>query len=78
MIKFFNLKQSSSSNDSAVMMAKMELKKLNEKERWMLEKERMKARETPEEKRARRLMKRQIKQVSRQCCGCRLGGSRQC
>ena len=27
-----------SSNDSAVMVAKMELKKLNERERWKLEK----------------------------------------
>jgi len=45
------------------MVAKLELKKLNEKERWKLEKERRKAAETPEEKRARRMMKRQIKQV---------------
>jgi len=52
-----------SSNDSAVMMAKLELKKLNERERWKMEKERRKAMETPEEKRARRLMKKQIKKL---------------
>ena len=33
-----------SSNDSAVMMAKMELKKLNERERWKMEKEKRKVR----------------------------------
>ncbi|XP_023336077.1 cactin-like isoform X2 [Eurytemora carolleeae] len=54
-----------SSNDSAVMVAKIELKKLNEKERWKQEKARRKAMETPEEKRARRLMKKQIKSLRR-------------
>jgi len=52
-----------SSNDSAVMMAKMELKKLNERERWKMEKDRRKAMETPEEKRSRRLMKKQMKKL---------------
>jgi len=54
-----------SSNDSAVMVAKMELKKLNERERWKLEKVRRKAVETPEEKRSRRMMKKQLKQLRR-------------
>ena len=38
------------------MMAKLELKKLNERERWKMEKERRKAMETPEEKRARNIL----------------------
>jgi hypothetical protein len=54
-----------SSNDSAVLIAKLELKKLNEKERWKREKERRKAMETPEEKRARRLFKKKLKQMKR-------------
>jgi hypothetical protein len=54
-----------SSNDSAVLIAKLELKKLNEKERWKKEKERRKAMETPEEKRARRLFKKQLKTMKR-------------
>ena len=47
------------------MVAKIELKKLNEKERWKQEKARRKAMETPEEKRARRVMKKQIKSLRR-------------
>jgi hypothetical protein len=48
-----------------VLIAKLELKKLNEKERWKKEKERRKAMETPEEKRARRLFKKQLKTMKR-------------
>jgi len=50
-----------SSNDSAVLIAKLELKKMEEKKKLKREKERRKALETPEEKRARRLMKKNIK-----------------
>jgi len=50
-----------SSNDSAVMIAKLELKKMEEKEKLKWEKKRLKALETPEEKRARRLRKKQLK-----------------
>jgi len=50
-----------SSNDSAVLIAKLELKKMEEKKKLKREKERRKALETPEEKRARRLMKKQMK-----------------
>jgi len=57
----YNSDDSISSNDSAVLIAKLELKKMEEKERFKLEKERRKANETPEEKRARRLMKKHIK-----------------
>eukprot|EP00090_Calanus_glacialis_P009333 TRINITY_DN17717_c0_g1_i1.p1 TRINITY_DN17717_c0_g1~~TRINITY_DN17717_c0_g1_i1.p1 ORF type:complete len:739 (+),score=272.19 TRINITY_DN17717_c0_g1_i1:35-2251(+) len=50
-----------SSNDSAVLIAKLELKKMEEKKKLKQEKERRKALETPEEKRARRLMKKNVK-----------------
>eukprot|EP00092_Neocalanus_flemingeri_P031406 GFUD01034111.1.p1 GENE.GFUD01034111.1~~GFUD01034111.1.p1 ORF type:complete len:739 (-),score=252.87 GFUD01034111.1:127-2343(-) len=50
-----------SSNDSAVLIAKLELKKMEEKKKLKREKERRKELETPEEKRARRLMKKQFK-----------------
>ena len=54
-----------SSNDSAVLIAKLELKKMEEKKRLKEEKERRKAYETPEEKRARRLHKKQLKDYKR-------------
>ena len=54
-----------SSNDSAVLIAKLELKKMEEKKRQKEEKERRKAYETPEEKRARRLYKKQVKDYKR-------------
>ena len=54
-----------SSNDSAVLIAKLELKKMEEKKRQKEEKERRKAYETPEEKRARRLYKKQLKDYKR-------------
>ena len=54
-----------SSNDSAVLIAKLELKKMEEKKRVKEEKERRKAMETPEEKRERRLMKKQMKDYKR-------------
>ena len=54
-----------SSNDSAVLFAKLELKKMEEKKRMKEEKERRKAYETPEEKRARRLHKKQLKDYKR-------------
>jgi len=57
----YNSDDSISSNDSAVLIAKLELKKMEEKERFKREKERRKANETPEEKRARRLRKKAIK-----------------
>jgi len=47
------------------MVAKMELKKLNERERWKMEKDRRKALETPEEKRGRRIMKKQMKALQK-------------
>ena len=54
-----------SSNDSAVLIAKLELKKMEEKKRLKEEKERRKAYETPEEKRERRLRKKQLKDYKR-------------
>jgi len=54
-----------SSNDSAVLIAKLELKKMEEKKRLKNEKERRKAYETPEEKRARRMYKKQLKDYKR-------------
>ena len=53
----------SSSNDSAVMIAKLELKKMDEKKKLRSEKQRLKDLETPEEKRARRLRKKQVLQA---------------
>ena len=54
-----------SSNDSAVLVAKLELKKMEQKKRLKEQKERRKAYETPEEKRERRLLKKQIKDYKR-------------
>ena len=54
-----------SSNDSAVLVAKLELKKMEQKKRLKEEKERRKAYETPEEKRERRLLKKQVKDYKR-------------
>ena len=54
-----------SSNDSAVLVAKLELKKMEQKKRLKEEKERRKAFETPEEKRERRLLKKQMKDYKR-------------
>jgi len=54
-----------SSNDSAVIVAKLELKKMEEKRRIKEEKERRKAYETPEEKRERRMRKKQYKDYKR-------------
>ena len=51
-----------SSNDSAVMIAKLELKKMDEKKKLRSEKQRLKDLETPEEKRARRERKLSKKQ----------------
>jgi len=44
-----------------VLIAKLELKRMEEKKKLKVEKEKIKALETPEEKRARRLMKKQVK-----------------
>ena len=49
-----------SSNDSAVMIAKLELRKMDEKKKLRGEKQRIKDLETPEEKRARRVRKKQV------------------
>ena len=55
-----------SSNDSAVMIAKLELRKMDEKRKLRGEKQRIKDLETPEEKRARRLRKKQMKSLKAQ------------
>ena len=59
----YNSDDSVSSNDSAVMIAKLELKKMDQKRMLREEKQRLKDLETPEEKRLRRLRKKQIKSV---------------
>jgi len=59
----YNSDDSVSSNDSAVMIAKLELKKMDQKRMLRDEKQRLKDLETPEEKRLRRLRKKQIKSV---------------
>ena len=45
------------------MIAKLELKKMDEKKKLRSEKQRLKDLETPEEKRARRLRKKQVLQA---------------
>ena len=59
----YNSDDSVSSNDSAVMIAKLELKKMDQKRMLREEKQRLKDLETPEEKRLRRLRKKQVKSV---------------
>ena len=59
----YNSDDSVSSNDSAVMIAKLELKKMDQKRMLREEKQRLKDLETPEEKRLRRLRKKQVKAV---------------
>jgi len=62
----YNSDDSVSSNDSAVMIAKLELRKMDEKRKLRGEKQRIKDLETPEEKRARRLRKKQMKSLKAQ------------
>ena len=59
----YNSDDSVSSNDSAVMIAKLELKKMDQKRMLREEKQRLKDLETPEEKRLRRLRKKQVKSL---------------